>query len=941
MQCDAGQPFQPTPDTGSLSVSPRELTDSAAEGSIALRTTSVTVGASGAAALPWQAAVRQQSTWLRLGSSSGMAPGPLTLSADPQGLAAGTYRDTIALTRTDMTAGQVLVPVAFEIQPCAVTGVTLDGEWTDSLRESSCGAPNRTGSFGQLFGFSADAGDSVSLELIAEGFDGYIVLDTVIAASPLAVAQGCEDAGKTCLRYQLLPRTGPYVIEATSAAARAAGRFTLRASRPRAPTPPLELGQFRGDASTELAVGQETHEARVIFAGTVRDDDAGDTLRLEIEVKDIAQPFDGSVSGTSEAEAAGARAVVQLDLADGDYHWRARTRDHTGRTGSWTSYGGNAAGSADLRVAVQQAPALPEALEQLTLQGAAIETGGLARGETVMLRGLVADANAEDRLRFEVEVRPVDQPFTNFPTATSGLVVNGTIAAVLVSGLQDSVSYHWQARAVDEQDKPGAWGVFGANAEAAPDFAVALPPSGLAFLDQPATASAGALLAPFRIAAVDAAGRVLKSFDGAIAVALQSPSGAGVISGSNTVVAVAGIATFSDLRIEQAGEQYTITASAAGLPSLASISFGISPAPASQLVFSTAPVSLSAGELLSPVHVRAVDAFGNTVTGFEGQVTLTLGPSGVLAGTTSVIASAGVAQFTDLRVEQAGQGYTLIAAAAGIADVVSSSFNVSPGNATHLVFTTSPSSAVAGGAIAIQLAAQDAFGNTATTFTGIVSISLGPTGALGGTTSVSAVAGIATFTDLIIAAAGESYVLTATSSGVQDVVSAAFSVSAAAAEHLVFTTTPGPTTAGQVLDLQVTARDAFGNTATGFTAPVTVFLAPSGTLSGTTTIHAVAGVATFTDLSVLAAGEGYTLTASGGGVPAIVSPSFSVSPAGAAQLAFTTAPSSTTAGTPLSVQLTAQDAFGNTATGFTGAVTLELGPSGALVGTTTALAVGG
>src|SRR5207247_10273043 len=91
----------------------------------------------------------------------------------------------------------------------------------------------------------------------------------------------------------------------------------------------------------------------------------------------------------------------------------------------------------------------------------------------------------------------------------------------------------------------------------------------------------------------------------------------------------------------------------------------------------------------------------------------------------------------------------------------------------------------------------------------------------------------------------------------------------------------------------LTAQDAQGNTVTGFTGNVTVALGAnpgSGTLSGTKTVPAVAGVATFGDLSLDKAGTGYTLTAAFTGLSAPTSAAFNISAATANQLVFTLHP---------------------------------------------------
>src|SRR5205823_674304 len=137
------------------------------------------------------------------------------------------------------------------------------------------------------------------------------------------------------------------------------------------------------------------------------------------------------------------------------------------------------------------------------------------------------------------------------------------------------------------------------------------------------------------------------------------------------------------------------------------------------------------------------------------------------------------------------------------------------------------------------------------------------------------------------------------------------------------------------------------NTATGFTGNITVAIRTnpsSGTLAGTLTHAAVAGVATLDRKSVVKGGTGYTLTATGAG--STTSTAFNITAGSATQLVFSVQPSTTTAGAAITpaVEVTAQDAGGNTATGFTGDITVAIGTnpsSGTLSGTLTHAAVAG
>src|SRR5207245_3259488 len=135
---------------------------------------------------------------------------------------------------------------------------------------------------------------------------------------------------------------------------------------------------------------------------------------------------------------------------------------------------------------------------------------------------------------------------------------------------------------------------------------------------------------------------------------------------------------------------------------------------------------------------------------------------------------------------------------------------------------------------------------------------------LGGTTSAAAAGGVATFANLAVNRTGTGYTLTASATGLTTTGSAAFDITPGAAAQLVFTVQPTNPTAGAAITpaVQVTAQDAQGNTATAFSANVTGALGANpggGTLSGTATVAAVAGVASFANLRINRTGTGYTL----------------------------------------------------------------------------------
>src|SRR5439155_717668 len=280
-----------------------------------------------------------------------------------------------------------------------------------------------------------------------------------------------------------------------------------------------------------------------------------------------------------------------------------------------------------------------------------------------------------------------------------------------------------------------------------------------------------------------------------------------------------------------------------------------------------------------------------TVPSFTGTVTVALGNNpgnGTLAGTAMVAATNGVASFAALSIDKAGTGYTLTAAATGVTTGSSAAFSITPGTAATLLFTVQPSNATAGTAIApaVQITAHDAQGNTATGFSGNVTMALGAnpgSGTLAGTATVAAASGVATFSSLSIDKVGTGYTLTAADpgEGLSGATSTAFNITPGSATQLVFTVQPSTAVAARTISpaVQVAARDAQGNLVTGFTGSVTVALGtnPSGaTLAGTTTVTAAGGVATFGRLSGNKVGTGYTLTAAATGLSGATSSAFTV-----------------------------------------------------------------
>ena len=82
------------------------------------------------------------------------------------------------------------------------------------------------------------------------------------------------------------------------------------------------------------------------------------------------------------------------------------------------------------------------------------------------------------------------------------------------------------------------------------------------------------------------------------------------------------------------------------------------------------------------IQVTAMDAGGAPLTSFNGPVTISIGHNGglvipgKLSGTTTVTAENGVATFSNLSIDQLGNGYTLVVSAAGVTGAESRLFNI-------------------------------------------------------------------------------------------------------------------------------------------------------------------------------------------------------------------------------------------------------------------------
>jgi hypothetical protein len=338
----------------------------------------------------------------------------------------------------------------------------------------------------------------------------------------------------------------------------------------------------------------------------------------------------------------------------------------------------------------------------------------------------------------------------------------------------------------------------------------------LAFAVQPSHTVAGAAITPAVQAEIrDQFGARLTTASNSITLAIGTNPSGGTLSGTATVAAVNGVATFSGLSIDQVGSGYTLTATSSGLTGATSAAFNITAPPVPTAVgFAVQPSNTGVGSAISPaVTVEIRDQSGARIATATNNVTLAIGTNpagGTLSGTTTVAAVNGVATFSDLSIDRAGTGYTLAATSSGLSGATSSAFTITAAPiATALGFAVQPSHTVAGAAItpAVQAEIRDQFGARLTTASNSITLAIGTNpsgGTLSGTTTVAAVNGVATFSGLSIDQVGSGYTLAATSAGLIGATSAAFDVTATPPQGITHTLL----TSGVVLTNQNTTTTA-------------------------------------------------------------------------------------------------------------------------------------
>jgi VCBS repeat-containing protein len=428
----------------------------------------------------------------------------------------------------------------------------------------------------------------------------------------------------------------------------------------------------------------------------------------------------------------------------------------------------------------------------------------------------------------------------------------------------------------------------------------------------PAAATAGSAF-DLTVAAVDPSGNAASGYLGTVHFT-SSDALAGLPADYAFVEGDAGSHAFaSGATLDRAGVQ-TITAADALSGSAGSISVNVSAAAASQFALS-APATTTAGAAAT-VTVTALDPFSNVADGYSGTVHFTSsdGQASLLADSEL---TAGVGSFS-LTLATAGQ-QSIVATDTNDSSLHGSvTIVVNAASASHFN-VAAPPNATAGAAFGLTVTALDPYGNMATSYLGTIHFTSSDSQATepADYTFGAGDAGIHSFAAGVTldTAGAQSISAVDSATGITGAVSV--NVSAAAASRFQLAG-PATTAAGSAFTASITAFDPYNNVATGYTGTVHFTSSdPQAVLPADTTLSH--GVGSFSTTLKTAGVQSVTATDTSAPITGALA-NIRVIAAAAAGLTASALPSPTTAGIANSITVMLRDAFGNVATGYTGAV---------------------
>lgn len=429
------------------------------------------------------------------------------------------------------------------------------------------------------------------------------------------------------------------------------------------------------------------------------------------------------------------------------------------------------------------------------------------------------------------------------------------------------------------------------------------------------------------VTAVDALGNPVPGFLGTVDLDDTPPGSTALNLASQYTFTAAdnGRHTFLFSNVTQVGAN-TLSAFAVSMPT-ATAPLTVVPASLNKFAF-VAPASLPAGTPFS-FTVTAEDRFGNLETGYTGTVHFS-----ALANDTQAVlpadyvfsaADAGTHTFGATLSKTAGTSSPFLNAR-DIATGVNTyqSIFVTPLAASSLNVTNLPSPYTAGTPVGVTVAAVDIYGNLAPSYTGTIHVSSSdPQASLPADyTFTAADGGAHSFLVTLKTAGTQSFSVADTANPAFANAQSGIVVVPAAASVFVFTGLPASTTAGVPQTFTITAQDGFGNVApyfgsVSFSSSDSQASLPSFYTFGLAdaSSHTFSATLRTAGAQSLRVADFFTGTPSG-------AQAITVNPAAAATFAVAGFPA-TTAGVAHSLTVTARDAFGNVATGYTGTATFS------------------
>jgi competence protein ComGC len=305
-----------------------------------------------------------------------------------------------------------------------------------------------------------------------------------------------------------------------------------------------------------------------------------------------------------------------------------------------------------------------------TTAGNAINAG--IGGVQVWIEDTYGNVETGDNTSVTVKSSLLTAAPSNASASSFNSSVNATSGEATFSNLVLTQAGNYAILANDPTDSLGPQSSQSFNVTPAAVNKLAFPSAG-----QPTNTTAGSAInagtGGVQVWIEDTYGNVVTGDNSQVTIGIGSVAAApgsatpGFINSTTSINASGGEATFANLVLDQAGS-YVLAASntTEHLSGFNSQGFQVTPAAASQMVFTNLPATATATQVInspSGFQVSIEDKYGNVATGDTNTVSLgiTTGPGTFTAGsTTSTAAAAGVATFKNVTISLSG-GYKLSA----------------------------------------------------------------------------------------------------------------------------------------------------------------------------------------------------------------------------------------------------------------------------------------